>query len=317
MRKVLQQLLFISLVSFLIVSCEKNDEPFPQQVSKAKTIFKLPDAEFGPMKTIALDLSPGLVSLRVLEIRRDAASAAELNSTQVIKIKHQNALIADPTSGAVVELPRNLYTVDPSNPFDGQYWTVTFDPGEFVEFIKINLNPSNLITAGRVGLGFQIAETPGAVINDEKSRLGVEISAKNQWDGKYRCDWTNYHPTANPGYTGSSTTIEFHTTGPNKVKLFWPLAGVFCAPAILNGGLAYFGLQEPEFTVNTSTNAVTVQNVAPGAVTFYTMNSSFTSRYEPATKTFFVQWGYNNPGGVFNPATSREWTQTLTYLGPR
>jgi hypothetical protein len=317
MRKVLQQFLFLATVTLLAISCEKGEEPFPSQTSQAKTIIKLPDAETGPMKTIALDLTPGVVSIKVLEIRRDAASAAELNKTHIVKIRHQNALISDPTSGAVVELPRNLYTVDPSNPFDGQYWTVTFDPGEFVEFIKINLNPSNLITAGRVGLGFLLAETPGAQINDEKSKLGVEISAKNQWDGRYRLTWTNYHPTLNPGYTGAATDVEMHTTGPNTVKIFWPLAGVFACPSILSGGLSYFGIQEPQYTISTATNAVTVQNVAPGAVTFYTMATGFNSRYEPGTKTFFAKWGYSYASpGVFD-AGCREWTQQMVYLGPR
>jgi len=318
MLKAFQQLFFLSIISIFIISCEKDDEPFPYQPSQAKTIIKLPEAEAGPLKTIALDLTPGIVSVKVLEIRRDAASAGELNKTLVIKIKNQNALISEPSSGELKELPRNLYTVDPSNPFDGQYWTVTFDPGEFVEFIKINLNPSDLITAGRVGLGFQLAETPGANINDEKSQLGVELGAKNIYDGVYSLAWTNYHPAANPGYTGGTTEVELRTTAANKVKIYWPLAGAFACPSILNGNLTYFGIQEPEYTINTSTNAVTVQNAAPGAVTFYSMATGFNSRYVPASRTFNVKWGYNyGAGGAFDPANTREWTQTMVYLRPR
>ena len=319
MRKLLLPFLVISAVSFLFISCEKGEETFPPLKSEEKTIIQMPEAEAGPLKTLALDLTPGIATINIVEIRRDAASAAELNRTQVVKIKHQNALIADPSSGAISELPRNLYTNHPDNPFDGQYWTITFNPGEFVKFLKINIDPSLLITLGkRVGLGLQIGEAPGAKISESKFQIGVEISAKNAYDGVYNLTWTNYHPTANPAYTGSTTEIEMHTTAANKVKIYWPLAGAFACPAILNGNLQYFGIQEPEYTINITNNAVTVQNTAPGAVTFYAMATGFNSRYDPGTKTIYAKWGYNyGAGGAFDPANTREWTQTMVYVRPR
>lgn len=318
MRNVLRQLLFISAISFVFISCEKGEEPFPGNESVEKTTIKLPEAEAGPLKTLALDLTPGISTINVIEIRRDATSAADLAKSQVVKVKHQNALIADPSSGAINELPRDLYTNHPDNPFDGQYWTVTFAPGEFVKHLKINLDPSLLITLGRrVGLGLQLAEAPGARISSALFQVGVEISAKNAYDGVYTITWTNYHPTLNAAYTGSTTEIELHTTAANKCKIYWPLAGAYACPAILSGALQYFGIQEPEYTFNVSTNAVTVQNAAPGAVTFYTMATGFNSRYEPATKTIYAKWGYSYAvPGVFD-ANCREWTQTMVYVRPR
>src|SRR6188474_2973618 len=129
MRKVLQQLLLIPVVSFLVISCEKEEEPFPPVKSEEKTIIQMPEAEDGPLKTLALDLPPGVATIDLVEIRRDAANAAELNKTLAVKIKNQNALISEPSSGEINELPRNVYTSHPDNPFDGQYWTVTFKPG--------------------------------------------------------------------------------------------------------------------------------------------------------------------------------------------
>ncbi len=319
MRKVLLQLLFISGISIVFISCEKGEEPFPGTQSVEKTTIKLPDAEAGPLKTLALDLTPGISTINVIEIRRDATTAADLAKTQVVKVKLQNALISDPSAGAINELPRDLYTNHPDNPFDGQYWTVTFGPGEFVKHLKINLDPSLLITLGkRVGLGFQLAEAPGARISNALFQLGVEISAKNAYDGVYNCTWTNYHPTLNAAYTGSTTEIEMHTTAANKVKIYWPLAGAYCVPSILSGGLSYFLAQEPEYTVNTSTNVVTVQNVAPGATTFYSMATGFNSRYDPNSKTIYAKWGYSyGAGGAFDPANTREWNQTMVYVRPR
>jgi hypothetical protein len=318
MSKVLLQLLFVSAISFLFISCEKGEEPFPGNESAEKTTIELMDAEAGPLKTIALDLTPGVSTINVIEIRRNSVSASDLASSQIVRVKLQNALISDPSGGAIIELPRDLYANHPDNPFDGQYWTVTFGPGEFVKYLKINIDPSVLITLGkRVGLGLQLAEAPNARISNVSFQVGVEISAKNEYDGVYNLTWTNYHPTLNTAYTGSTTEIELHTTGANKCKIYWPLAGAYACPAILSGALQYFGIQEPEYTFNVSTNAVTVQNVAPGAVTFYTMATGFNSRYEPATKTIYAKWGYSYAvPGVFD-ANCREWTQTMVYVRPR
>jgi len=136
MRKVLLQLLFISAISFVFVSCEKGEETFPGTQANEKTIVSLPDATGGPFMTLAVDLSPGVSTLEILEIQRDTKNAAALAKPLTVKIKNQNALISDPSAGAVRELPRTLYTNHPDNPFDGQYWTVTFAPGESVKFLK-------------------------------------------------------------------------------------------------------------------------------------------------------------------------------------
>lgn len=316
MRKVLQQFFILASGVLLLTSCEKGEEPFPYVVNNEKTLVHIPAAEAGPLTTVALEVNPGVITINLLELRREASTPAELNKKLVVKIKHQNALIADPSAGAIRELPRNLYTNHNDNPFDGQYWTVTFNPGEFVKFLKINIDPSSLLSiSNRVGIGLLIAEAPGALISETKGQIGVEISAKNKYDGVYRLTWTNYHPSANPGYTGSTQEIEMRTTGPNKVKLYWPLAGAYAIPSILNGGLGYFGAQEPEYTVDQSTNAITIQNV--GGTIVYQLAQGFNTRYEPATKTIYAKFGYNYNGGAFDPANTREWTQTMVYLRPR
>jgi hypothetical protein len=187
MRKVLQQLLFIFAITIIVTSCEKGEEPFPTSVNTEKTLVSLPDAAGSSFITLAVDLNPGITTLNVLELQRDTKGAADLNKPLTVKVKNQNALISEATGGEVHELPRNLYTNHPDNPFDGQYWTVTFKPGESKAYLKILINLAVLITSPtRVGLGFQIAEVPGdAQISDSKGQLGVELSAKNQWDGTY------------------------------------------------------------------------------------------------------------------------------------
>src|SRR5258705_13329575 len=129
MRKVLEQLLFVSSLSLFIGSCEKEDELFPGTKTVEKTIVELPLAADGPLTQLALDPTPGVKTINVLEIKRDPKNPAEFYKKLVVKVKHQNALISEPSSGEIKELPRDLYTNHPDNPFDGQYWTVTFQPG--------------------------------------------------------------------------------------------------------------------------------------------------------------------------------------------
>ncbi len=318
MRKALPQLFFLSLLFLFVISCEKDEEPFPPVTQTEVTLVQFPDAAAGPLKTIALDLTPGIATINVLQITRDAKSPADLNRTLAVKIKLQNSAISDPSEGQIHELPRDLYTNDADNPFDGQYWTVTFQPGEFVTFLKINLDPQVLATVGsRVGLGFQLAEAPTAQISDSKFQLGVELSAKNKWDGVYSCTWTNYHPSLNTTWEGGTQEVELRTTGANTVKLFWPLAGEYAIPSILGGGLSYFLDQEPEYVINTSNNTVTVNNAAPAGTIAYSIAPGFNARYEPAVKTFYVNFGYNFVGGAFDPSVTREWDQVMKYLRAR
>lgn len=180
------------------------------------------------------------------------------------------------------------------------------------------LNPNN-----QYAIGITIASVDGGyTIASNLKNLFIVIGVKNQYDGKYNMKGQNYHPSANPTFTGFQTSVEMWTTGPNKVKIYWPLAGAFAGPAWL-GGLSYFALQEPEITVNQSTNAITVQNTAAGATTFYAMGNGFNnlgynSRWVPATKTMFFNYGYSlAANGDFILGTSREWIDTCIRTGPR
>ena len=318
MRKVLQQILFISAISIFVISCEKGEEPFPTSINTEKTLVLLPDAVNGPLMTIALDLTPGAQTVNILTLQRNASSPAELNKTLTVKVKLQNAVISDPTSGELHELPRNLYTNHPDNPFDGQTWTVTFQPGESIAYLKIILDPSNLITlTQRVGLGFQLAEAPGAQISDSKNQLGVEIGAKNAWDGVYRIRYRLFHPT-NADITGTGTIPEwdFLTSGPRSVD--WDVATVFINFA--TSGLTYFGdaggpSLQVRMTVNAD-NTVSLSNIGSRAVPLafppLVVPPGVTNRYDPSTKTFYVAYNWTPAG-----AGTREKYDTITYVRPR
>lgn len=301
----------------LFSACKRIETPAPIG-DAGQTIVKLSETE---KKLISIDLKNTPQILRMVEVYRAVPNSAELNRTMNIVVKDDPGVVADYNNAngtTFVPIPASQYVLDPSTPKIGNNYMITLQPGEFAKYINFTLpNALALDLNLTYAFGFSLTsvDADGHIAKTER-KIVVEIGVKNKWDGKYNCTWTNYHPTLNTLYEGSSSDVELRTTGANKVKMYWPLAGYF-NPAWLSGGLSYFGAQDAEYTINTTTNAVTVQNADPAAVTFYTMAAGYNSRYDDPTKTFFVKWGYSyTVPGVFD-ATCREWTQQLKYLGPR
>lgn len=210
---------------------------------------------------------------------------------------------------SIVVLDPSAYTLDENFvlPAGSQYATL---PISINSTLELDLN-----TTYAIGLRIIDVDNGAQVASNMGKRLLI-FNIKNRYDGAYELTFSNYHPVYNPDYEGSVAEVEMWTTGPNTVKIYWPDLGGFYNPALLGGDLTAFGSQEPEYTIDAN-NKVTVQNSFAGATTFYNMNSSFDSHYDPITKTIYAKFGYNNPGGVFVPGTSREWTQEFRYIGPR
>ena len=237
---------------------------------------------------------------------------------QTVKIAKSNSVLSDLSGAAVTELPRDLYQSHPDNPFDGQYWTITFQPGEFVKHLKINLKPSDLVSLGRVGLGFQLASADNnAVLSAEQNQVAVEIGAKNQWDGVYRVKYKLFHPTS-PDITGNGTIPEwdFLSSGPRSID--WDVATVFIN--FPTNSLTYFGdAAGPSLLVRMTVNpdnTVSITNVgsraAANAFPPLVVPPGVTNRYDPTTKTFYVAYTWTPAG-----AGTREKYDTLTYIRPR
>ena len=309
--------LFVSL-AVVFASCVKKDSFYDKNTTEAnrKTVVQLYGAE-NDINLYALNVVPTTEDFILIEVVRYTNTQADNNQPQTVKLNKTTTIIDDYNTANgtnYIELPLAAYTLS------DDISQLKFDAGQSIKQVKIHLKKDQMDLSKQYALGFTLVDAgTGAVVNTALSKVLYSIGLKNSYDGKYSITWTNYHPSANPGYTGGTTVIEMHTTGANTCKMFWPDAGAYCAPAILNGNLNYFGAQEPEYTVNPTTNAVTVQNAFAGAVTFYSMAPNFNSRYDPATKTFYAKWGYGSGGPYppFNPATTREWTQTFTYIGPR
>ena len=301
-------------MSVLVLSaCDKVESPDPMG-DAGQTIVKFTQ----DYKLINVDFVSTPQTLELLDLRRDIPNSSELGREMTIIVKEDPGAVTayDP---ALIAPPAGLLVYDPAIPKVGSNYTFKMTAGQFAKQFKATMpNASLLSLTSRYAVGFSIvsADADGKILGTQKT-IVIEIGAKNAWDGKYSCKFTNYHPSSNPTYGPEKTTdVEMRTTSSNKVKIFWPLAGAYCQPAWLGGGFSYFLAQEPEYTISLS-GAVGVLNTAPGFTTQYTMNSSYNNRFDAASKTFFVKWGYSYAvPGVFD-AACREWTQEIKYLGPR
>ena len=218
-----------------------------------------------------------------------------------------------------------IVNLDPSL-FHLQSTQVTIPAGSRTAVVQVNIDSTTTLDPNiKYGIGLRIANIDGGyIIASNQDEIVLQINVKNQYDGVYELHGQFYHPTAAPTYPTFTFTVEMWTTGANSVEMYSPDYADFLHPwsATTDGAITAFGSQSPEYTIDPVTNEVTVQNVFPGAVTFYTMgmgydNAGYDSHWDPATKTIYANFGYNQPGGVFDPATTRAWIDTLIYIGPR
>lgn len=309
MRKVLRSFLFISLVSLVVLSCEKESEPFPPVKSQEKPSISLPDGN--NLVIAALDISTTVVTAEILEIRRDATSPADLNRVQTVKIAKSNSVLSDLSGAAVTELPRDLYQSHPDNPFDGQFWTITFQPGEFVKHLKINLKTIDLTSLGRVGLGFQLASADNGAVLSEQNQVAVELGSKNKYDGIYEITGAALRE-ADPVLTGPFGPYErtLVTSGANSVQWVGQVLWANGANSALPPGY------EPEITVDPVTNLITLLRSPNGLISMTNpvvrtdILNGTQQRYDPATKTLYFEFTYTTP-------TNRLFSFKAKYLRPR
>ncbi|PWT95408.1 MAG: hypothetical protein C5B52_17835 [Bacteroidetes bacterium] len=268
----------------LVASCQKDDvnKGTPNNES---TILKLPQGDqelFG----IFFDPVPADVNVNVLEVRRDVKSEADLNKTAVVKIQQDEQLLADYNDANGTDLETfTAYTLDPSTPFDGTNWTVTFNPGEFVKYIKISFNTSLLDFTTGHAIGFKVSDAGGMTLSSTKSQALIQLGVKNQYDGLYHSNGVFHHPVNGDRVIDEDKYLA--TVGPSSVK---------CNLGDL-GGNGY----QMILTVNAD-NTVTID---PAGATPNIDQHWGPNYYDPATKSFHLFYSYNT-------AAPRKVEETIT-----
>lgn len=306
----------LAVSATLLYSCKKTDIGTPVG-DTGKTFVKIVGGDNHPAgtRTLGLDFRSTAVPVDMIDIRRAATTNAELNKKMTIIVQDDPGLVTtlDPS---LEPLPAISYTLAAPTTKVGDKYTVVMNPGEFAKQITFNIITNYFDPSKRYGMGFSIYSVDaGGAIADTMRKYVVVLGAKNNWDGVYNVKGKFYlHPTygAFPGY---EYEVELQTAGTSTVNQYSPDFGEFCQPFTVDaaGSLNRFGGIAPQYTVDPATNLVTLDpNGGPGNTTPQTTPAGANNRYDPATKTFYVQHGYLNAAGAL-----RYWADTLTYVRAR
>jgi hypothetical protein len=176
---------------------------------------------------------------------------------------------------------------------------VTIPKGSREGALAFTAKPTDLEGAD-YGFGFRIksVSNPNYKVSGNFSTAVVIVGIRNKYDGNYSIKGYSLR-AGDPVLTGNfkDLSVGLITTGPNSV--------IWSSLAFWGNGSGV-GIGEPEFAINPTTNKVTITS-SGGA-----MNApGYDSRYDPASKTFYVSftWGAG-------PA-ARLSTDTLTFTAPR
>jgi hypothetical protein len=303
-------------------SCKKVDT-HKELGDAGETIVKLTVSD-SAYRLVAVNAVTTSQVVGLLQVRRDVPNEAELNSTtKVVIIQDQGIVTSYNTkfNKEYVALPESSYSANADNPRNGNTWTVTFNPGEFIKDLKISINnAAGLDFSKQYALGFRIQSVDGngkisQVVNQKT--VVVEVGIKNRWDGEYRVtgSLTDLTTTAITGFY--PITFQLVTTGANTVAVIDKFYG-FQTHSITNAGSrSRYGDYGLNLTFDPATNKITsvVNSFGQPASNGRSaaLDPTGINAYDPATKTIKIKYLMLQPGTTVRTIFDETWV----YQGPR
>jgi hypothetical protein len=324
--------------SMLVSSCNYDEKD--QIAGKGDNYIRLittPDADSGFFISIAgFDATPSTNTF--LEVRRDAVTNADLNTSVTATFVIDNTIVDDYNATYVVDYNAavdeynadldvnddgiddlepedyidNLYIPDPST-YNIPSTTVTFAPGESVQYIPMDLtDPATLGFVKGYALGVRLQNPSGNFkISEAGKETLVRVVIKNQWDGVYAFGPGNIErftagaPNEDDPLQGDFKSLSdrsLETLGPNSVS-FSPLWAT-------GGGVG--GIDGTFITVDPNVGADGKMAVTMASATNATLANipGEENSYDPATKTFKLAFAWGT-------ANRRNFRTTLKYKGSR
>lgn len=196
--------------------------------------------------------------------------------------------------GTYTVLPATLYSIPAS---------VIIPKGQRKVNVTVSLKTNQFDFTKSYILPIAIKSTTSGAVSGNYGTILVSVSAKNAFDGIYSAKgFVLRNSAAGPDlslggfFTGQTYTLSTLGLNQNAFTPFWASGG----------GIA--GIDGINLVVDPATNKVSV--TATGNATLKNI-AGYDSRYEPASKTFYLSYTW---GAAPN---NRAITDTLTYTGPR
>ena len=161
-------------------------------------------------------------------------------------------------------------------------------------------------------LPIKITSVSSGIISGNYGGVVYSFGVRNKYDGVFTLKGRHTRPPYTFPY---ETTIEMRTLGATAVGFYWPDAESFGHPIGVGAGnsMSWYGSGiSPVAVFDAATDKVTSFFNQGGAtpIGIYTGPGSGESRQDPATKTMYLYWRYNNND-------LRAFVDTLIYVGPR
>lgn len=303
----------IFLLASLAVSCVPEQESLGDA---GQTIVKITGPVDG-FKLIAIDAVATSQKANAFIVRKDAHSEAALNTTTSVVLKKDDGILTwynTENGTSFIPLPSALCTPSLTTATDGTI-NLEFAAGEAAKAMVYTIPNATLFDFSKqYALGYRLVSVSGegAISGGYPDTIVVQVLAKNKYDGLYLLKGKhNRDPYTFP----YETEVEMRTTGASSVRFYWPDAGDYGHPIGVgpDNDLSWYGTAiGPVIVFDPVTNLVSDVYNAGGAtvITKFTGAGANSNLYDPATKTIYVSWNYNN-----NPL--RAFFDTLTYISPR
>lgn len=279
------QAMLYSLLLLLLTSCikEKHAVDFVDNTKRVITEFTEAKNE---INSLALDYTDQFIEtdLTELQIFRSA-----FTSNVQVKIVLNNTIIDNYNLANLT-----AYTPPPAGSFSILSYDLVISPETRKTKVRIRIKPS-AITGGEYAIGLSIAQVSQGEISSVYKNVLVEIKVKNDYEAWYEASGLRilYSGTTNQTPIAAEAPIEG-----SKYLYTIDLTTVETEVADLPTAWMYL-------KINPSTHQVTVLPSATSA-SFPTLENNGTCTYDPATKTFELNYKYYNAAGLL-----REIQETL------
>lgn len=282
-NKFLNHILLACSVLVLFSACRKvpagdlsNENP-----TAGKSYIGFPN---GLEQNLYFDPFTTVKAIDVFAMKKDAASPAELQKSQTIVLTPLPAAIDKYNQDNDTEyelLPKSLYTISAAGvtaAADGKL-SFNFAPGDFQKYFTIKLDGSKWDLSIKYAVAYKITSAGSLSIHAaSKDTLYAFFAIKNKYDGEYHSTGNFDHPNdANDRAIDRDKTLT--TAGPTAVST---------ELADLGGSMT--------LTINEATNNVTVTGNVSATQPLEAV-PGLTNTYDPATKTFHLNYRYLGGGG--------------------
>lgn len=284
-KNIFFKFLFLACASFALLfsACRKEttaDKVTKETLQNGTSFIGFPGGLeqphfFDPFTTVK--------TVDVFALKRDAKSQADLKKNQNIVLTAMPSAIDDYNTENETEfelLPTSLYTVAGAGVTEAANGDLTFNmaSGDFQKSFVISLDGSKWDLSKKYALAYKITDSAGLTVHAaSRGVLLTFFSIKNKYDGEYHSTGVFSHPTAGDRAIDRDKTLT--TAGPTSVST--EIGDI--------GGSMTLTIDETTNDVTVTGNVSATQPLEP--------TPGLTNTYDPATKTFHLNYRYLGGGG--------------------